>query len=337
MIPINWTPKYMGGYDYLIPTGSPYYVNVSAPLGSTRYVLDLFIWKGSKTPPAGLQSSYTIEKEILNRAFSLTVNISDYIRTTIKPVVHDIWDWQDYEDDMSWCAWKIRVYNGDTLTTTTNSLLFLATLGWRWSADTKFNKPEYDSNMRYLQWFTLGDYQYKSEYKIEMSANAPGVVYSYNFMNDVTSTNQVISRSMATDLTVGCIDYQILYITRLGVWEWFPLNGKVSVQTSSSKQIYKRHNRKSNIPSIFPSSGYYNKISTKKYLWSSSTLPDDFYIKYEEIIESPLIQIFNCNTNQLEFVDIVSCNYTELTVENNRNNLTYNIEFTASDDKIKTI
>lgn len=339
---IDWTPQYLGGYDNLIPTQSPYYINITAPIApvlATNYYVYIWVWDGSATAPTNQHHNYVIRKPIINREFSLTVNISDYIRPFIRPVIHDITDWQDYDDGAVFVCYKVMTYSKDNvLLTTENSLKYVATCGWRWSEDTKFNKPEYDSNMRYLEYFVDGDELYKTHYKLPMSSDGTKITYEYFLNPTVTSTNGLVVREVNTELTEsGCLDYELLYTNRLGFWEWFPMNGKVTVNSSSSMSTFKRNTVKSNIPSIFPSRGAFGKKSTKTYVWNSSILDDSFYIKYEEIIESPNIIIYNTKTGQKEYVNVLSSNYSFLSVENNRNNLSYSIEFTCQSEKIKIV
>lgn len=338
---LTTTPQFIGGYNYHIGTNSPFYVNATRS-NCTRFVCYLYEWVGNRTITTPIEPIQVIEKEVLNH-HSFYFDISNYLKPYIEPQIHDVFNAEDYDSNYKWVTWTIQFYglntqNQEVVIETYTAPLHFASAGFRWNEYVR-NDGKIDSDGNFYEIFDGGDKFYKITMPYKTKIDDLGIYHTFHFYPDTTNTsalvmyNEFVEDEMDDDKCA--YDYQICFMNRFGAFEYFPLKGKVTQTTNVTKEHYQ---------SIVPNYGFLQYINYKpeltqksinKFSWSSIPLSEPFYLKIEEIIHSPLLFMYNCNTMKMEQVYIPSTNYTRRTFKNDKSKQTYNIDFTSVFSKKK--
>ncbi len=334
---LSTSPNWLGGYNYHIGVNSPFYINATNHNGTVKYITYLYVWDGSRIITTPIEPKIAIEKEVLNQ-HSFYFDISDYIKPYIQPQIHDFLSFEDYDLNMQWVAYKTVYYNSsNTIINTFNSPLYFASYGFRYTELTN-NRPTVDSDGYEYPIYQNTDKQYKLQY-LPIKQDDLNFYYNYMFTQDKIYPSQLVEyySYVNEEMTSNKCAYthQICFINRFGIFEFFPLYGKVTQTTQTTKTHF---------TSIIPNSGYIQLINYKpeltqksetKFSWSSIPMSETLYLKIEEINHSPLIFMINSDTKKFEQVYIPSNNYTKRTHKNDKINQTYSIEFVSVFDKKK--
>lgn len=328
---LTTSPNWLGGYNYHIGVNSPFYINATNFNGVAKYITYLYVWNGSRNVTTPIAPIIEIEKEVLNQ-HSFYFDISDYLKPHIQPQIHDFLSNEDYDLSMKWVAYKIVYYNAsNTIIQTYNSPLYFASYGFRYN-ELSPNAPDVDSDGYEYPIYSGTDKHYKLNY-LPIKQDDLNFYYNMMFTADKIYPSQLVEyySYVNEEMTPNKCAYthQICFINRFGIFEFFPLYGKVTQTTQMSKEHF---------TSVIPNQGYIQFVNYKpelsqksesKYSWSSIPMSEVLYLKLEEINHSPLLFLLNSDTRKFEQVYIPSNTYTKRTHRNDKINQTYNIEFVS--------
>lgn len=336
-------PSPMTSEDQIIPVGSPHYIQtetlILTPYDQAR--LKLWVWTGNINNASDKDPNYTLIKDkVSSRDNNVVFEISEFIKPFIKPQFTKA---GSHIGETAWFYYEveyIRVLGGVPKTIqTTESLLYLATLGWSWNYE----------DQAPVQGQALADGTYDIKFGIDnltsrdLYTYVPNFTYSYTKVDNIGAefNSEVVKRITYDPVEYNCArePFVITFLNKTGFFEQLTTTGKVEVSNEISKDIYRvtRRNPRTFVNRQDHSQKMNNLSSVQTFRINTGRLEPILANKIEEIYSSPLVYITDVNTAITTAVIIDSQSLVRKTQINDKNKISYVLAFKETTNKIRSI
>lgn len=336
-IGMNSQPAIMTSKDQLIPVGSPYYVVANrASTIFNKAVLKLWVWKGDYRLRTTTEPDYTFTKDKISITdYNIVFEIADYIKPHINPIL----DGNSVTGEGCWFYYEITYVNNNVPVITTTSKLLFATLGYSYNFEGQSRL-----NGAIMADGTI-DEAFDSDIVSTMKYYSHLESQTYTIANttniSATNSEQVIVRTNYIPTTRECAKdgYIITFLNKKGLFEQLSTTGKVVIDNDISKESYRRTYRDINNynSSVNHSTVDFNKKSKTVWKINTGRIDPKLSNKIEEICYSPLVYLKEANTNRTYAVNVSNTSINRKTRINDKTKIIYNLEFTESSNKIRSI
>lgn len=373
--------------------GSPLHVSIpTGVISPGQYVvLFLWVWTGNITTPynGGKIHNFTFSAAPINDSDGYVIfEISEYIKGFINPtIVYDTYPLIGNEGAFFQYGYEIRTQAGVVTTTVIKPTSF-ATLGYNWSYENQdtfaWNNGSFGKNTSTSITDTVPLTPDSGTIYRSYSNNMVDKYYSPYIqyyqtkikLNSDTSNGVIYRETLVPTNNIRCAKepYLILYISKLGTWEYFTPNGKVSISTKVSRDKYQKAIKN---PKMFNSEYDYsvtqkNISSSQSYVINTGYLTEAMGQLVEEIIYSPKVYLVKfenslslpgltadnmiisadnmiISVDRISGVDPLYDSFTQIPVIltdsdfnrktrfNDKGKINYNLKFDESNDKINNI
>lgn len=336
--------------ENLIPVSTPYHIKTTYS-NFTHVMLSLWVWTGELTsiyyddvPPNIILYKQKVSTTDTYVIFELDEYIKSYITPTFNyradtvPTISDEGVYVQFQVDffLNPSGPEATPIHRQTYSTK------FATLGYNWNfegqlelSDTPSFGPvstvtgaHYDSKIRYIN-------------------------RSFNLSEDIEETSAVLSVSQfvpTTNLKCAKEPYLIVFLNKLGLFEYFQPYGKITISDAIKREDYTRTFRD---PTTFSNSithqvKQYNLDVKQSWVINTGLINESLGQKVEEILYSPmvyLIEFFDFRGTVSGYynyfrqipVIVTDTDFTRKTRLNDKSKISYNIKFEETTSKVRNI
>lgn len=314
------TPTTITSQDQIYLTGSPINLRIRNLAGSNTIksaVCELYIWSGNLNTPPTLPSYTLVADKVSKLDNYINFQIAEILRSHI---VGTKFAWVSGNDAPSiagegvFFQTKYQVTNDSNVETAISSTTNFATLGYRYDFEQvgDVGKPQ--------PYLGLLPINYSRNYtdKIKYFKR------DFDFTKTLgTATTENVISSVVNPLTTCKPQlgdkYLVVYINRLGLWDYFTPYGKVvknvKVNTDTNPRLYRNPNSINN--NIIHSKSRKIDNSEQSYIINTGDLNETMTEQVEEVIYSPLVYLMEYTGEVYTTVNLgLTVDTTTVTVDN---------------------
>jgi hypothetical protein len=327
------TPTTITSQDQVYLTGSPINLRIRNLAGSNTIksaVCELYIWSGNLNAPPTLPSYTLVADKVSKLDNYINFQIAEILRSHI---VGTKFAWVSGNDAPSiagegvFFQTKYQVTNDSNIESAISSTTNFATLGYRYDFEQvgDVGKPQ--------PYLSLLPINYSRNYtdKIKYFKRA------FDFTKTLgTATTENVISSVVNPLTTCKPQlgdkYLVVYINRLGLWDYFTPYGKavknIKVNTDTNPRLYRNPNSINN--NIIHSKSRKIDNSEQTYIINTGDLNETMTEQVEEVIYSPLVYLMEYTGEVYTTVNLgLTVDTTTVTVDNTT--------YTVDNDTVTTL
>ncbi len=353
--PMQYEPIPVSSSQNIIGLNSPFYANLTNPTTSsfTHIRLKLWYWKDGLYNPFINEDEPNVilyNEKISSNDDSILFELSDYLKGTFNPKFqYDSSGIPTSSDSSIFFKYEYDIINNPyasssiSASSVISSPTYLGTQGYNWGyVDSSIYNIPYNE---YSFGFTESNVVKKYGTGVRYSTSS----FDADALNVTSSI--IINNFTPPSLNTICVKepIAIVYINRLGLWDYFSPSGKVSFNNKIEKEKYTQTYRRPDLfnPSLDHRISQYNNNITSEIIINTGLIHESSGQYIEEIIYSPKVYLiqFKTNTNIGGFynnyrqipVIVTDTDFGRKTRFNDKGKISYNIKFEETINKIRNV